>query len=167
MKFLFIFFDEDTFKQQYKSLVEGTESYANPSKFNIKNGLTVAEIVNPKQHWEYNHIVNYIRISVDGSDILFDVFLSNAPEEYCWWIDQKKYYFQNNDSPGLHFRFESLHSNEEIRQRIQEMLEDIMNRTIRKGYYVDTRAYDIVTQHLDYISMLESIQEERGGGTDF
>lgn len=108
----------------------------------------------PMKIWEYNHIVGFIKVSANGHDVLFEVFMRyDGAQKYLWWAS-RKHFVRNAGTSGLHFYHGNMKTNAQIQQRIAEMLHDIIDAHIPKRYFVDTQAFDSINIHVDYLSLL-------------
>ena len=112
----------------------------------------------PMRNWDYNHIIGYIRIAVSKSDILFNVFMPlPTPKRYVW-TTSKKMLVQDMCTNGTHLYLGLIKNNEEIREEVAKMLSHIIDKHIPARYYVDRAAFDIVNENLDYMSIIQAIQ---------
>lgn len=111
----------------------------------------------PMRSWDYNHIIGYIRVTASKSDILFDVFLPlPTPKRYIW-TTTKKVYVQDMCTNGTHLYLGLLRNNEEIREAIANMLSQVIDEHIHARFYVDRATFDVVNEHLDYMSIIQEI----------
>ena len=107
--------------------------------------------------WDYNHIIGYIRIAVSKTDILFDVFMPiPIPERYVW-NTKRKIYVQNIWANGAHIYWGSLKTNEEFREAVSSMLDQVVTYHIPKRFDVDREAFDAINAHLDYLSIVQDV----------
>lgn len=142
---------------QKKKSFESEYRYADRSRINIGIDLETY----PYRLWQYNHIVGYIKISTNGWDMLFDVFLPVAQRERFRWRSNRKVFVYNILANGTHFYLGNMKSNAEIMQRLNEMLEDVIKTHVPKRLYVDKSAFVSTYRHIDYMSI---IQEESKNG---
>ena len=111
----------------------------------------------PMRSWDYNHIIGYIRIAVSKTDILFDVFMPiPIPERYVWNTKQK-IHVQNIWTNGTHIYWGSLKTNEEFREAVSSMLDQVITDHIPKRFYVDREAFDTINAYLDYLAIVQDI----------
>ena len=115
----------------------------------------------PQRLWEYNHIVGYITISVEGHDILFDVYLPTPHMDRYMWKSKQKHFLYNLLASGTHFYISDKSSNAQIQKATQRMLEGIIKDHIPNRFFVDCEAFDRVNGMVDYRSIL---QEETPNG---
>lgn len=108
----------------------------------------------PYRLWQYNHIIGYIRISIDGQDMNFDIYLPVGQRERYRWVSSRKVFVYNVQANGTHFYLGNMKTNDNIQQRLVEMLHEIIEYHIPKRYYVDTAVFDSVHQHIDYMSII-------------
>ena len=113
----------------------------------------------PYRLWQYNHIVGYIRISTDGQDMNFDVFLPVGQRQRYRWISKRKVFVYDIHANGTHFYLGDMKTNDKIQQRLAEMLRGIIKYHVPKRYYVDTSTFDSTYRYIDYMSI---IREECG-----
>ena len=116
----------------------------------------------PMRNWDYNHIIGYINIAISKSDILFNVFMPlPTPKRYVW-TTSKKIHVQNMCTNGTHLYLGLLKDNEEVREEVANMLSHVIDEHISARYYVDRAAFDIVNEHLDYMSIIQGVQNIKG-----
>ena len=108
--------------------------------------------------WDYNHIVGYIRISMNRRDILLDVFLLPSEQKRYLWKSKQKVFLHNIFANGIHFYISDTMSNEDIQVRIVEMLRAVIKTHIPKRYFVDTESFDHLNNKLDYKSLMLEIE---------
>lgn len=112
----------------------------------------------PMRNWEYNHIVGFIKVSTDAHDVLFNIYLPYDEQghmpKYSWWAS-RKHFVREIYAGGRHFYLGNMKTNDEIRQRTSEMLHGIINELIPKRYCVDTRTFDAINPHLDFLSLMQ------------
>ena len=109
----------------------------------------------PQRLWEYNHIVGYIVISVEGYDIQFDVYLPTPHMDRYIWKSKQKHFLYNTHANGTHFYVDEKLSNTQIQQKTQEMLGGVIKGHIPKRFVVDREAFDRVNGMVDYRSILQ------------
>lgn len=112
----------------------------------------------PYRLWDYNHIVGYIRISTNGRDILFDIFLPTPHKDRYHWRSGQKIFLYDISANGTHFYVNERMRNEDIQARTAEMLQSIIEAHIPKRYCVDTEAFELLNNKLDYIRVMEEAQ---------
>ena len=111
----------------------------------------------PMRSWDYNHIIGYIRIAVSKTDVLFDVFTPiPIPERYVW-STKRKIHVQNIGANGTHIYWGSLKTNEEFREAVSSMLDQVITDHIPKRFYVDREAFDTINAYLDYLAIVQDI----------
>lgn len=115
----------------------------------------------PYRLWSYNHIVGYIRVSIAGKSMNFNVYLPVEQRQRYRWISSRKIFLYDIHTNGTHFYLGNVKTNENVQRKLAEMLFEIVNKYIPKRYYVDTSAFDSTYRHMDYLSI---IQEENSNG---
>lgn len=123
----------------------------------------VALMTYPYRLWDYNHIVGYIRISTNGRDILFDIFLPEPHKDRYHWRSEHKVFLYDISANGTHFYVSSKMCNDDIQVRAAETLQAIIETHIPKRYFVDTEAFYHLNPNLDYLGII-SDQCGRGDG---
>ena len=109
----------------------------------------------PQRLWDYNHIVGYIVIRVDSTDISFEQYTSvESIKRYHWNSKKAKVFLKKNMINGYHFYFRNYNGGE-IRSKIHQMLDDIINRMVDKRFFVDREAFDQADQFIDYSKLLK------------
>ena len=110
-----------------------------------------------KSH-EYNHIVGYIVISYDISDVSFDLYLQaqgiHHKSRYHWKTKQK-WFLADQHLGGYHFRLDEKLSSEDIRERIHTWLDGLIQNKVPKSYYVDLEAFSSIDRMIDYRYLLK------------
>ena len=109
----------------------------------------------PYRLWDYNHIVGYIRISTEGRDIFFDVFLPESKRERYRWKSKRKILLYDTSANGTHFYVNDRMTNEDIQVRTAEMLQLVIKNLISKRYFTDTEAFNNLNGQLNYIEIME------------
>jgi len=104
--------------------------------------------------WEYNHIIGYLRISIDAQDVLFDTYLPMNQVERYHWDSKVKHFVVNQMEPNNHFYIGNKSSNE-IRDRITDYLNDYCKRMDKRGYQVDLDAFNTLHKYIDYKMVAE------------
>lgn len=112
----------------------------------------------PYRLWDYNHIVGYIKISTNGRNILFDIFLPTPHKDRYHWRSGQKIFLYDISANGTHFYVNERMSNEDIQARTAEMLQSVIKTHIPKRYCADTEAFDFLNNKLDYIRVMEEAQ---------
>lgn len=105
--------------------------------------------------WDYNHIVGYIRISTEGRDIFFDVFLPESKCERYRWKSKRKRFLYNTSANGTHFYVNDRMTNEDIQVSTAEMFQSVIKNLIPKRYFTDTEAFNNLNGQLNYIEIME------------
>ncbi len=110
----------------------------------------------PQRVWEYNHIVGYVAIGYEFSDILFKIYLPASPKQRYIWRTSKKTFLCDMHSNGMHFRVNESMSNYDIQYEIADMLNSIIKEQVPKKYYVDRQAFDNVNRKIDYLGIINN-----------
>ena len=100
----------------------------------------------PKNNWDYNHIVGFIKIYKKNDDLFLDLYMSD--KRYIW-KSGKKIFLKNQFLNGTHFRMKGL-DNLEIQGKIDELLWKIIEHNVKKSYYVDLDVYTNLKDMIDY-----------------
>lgn len=108
----------------------------------------------PFRMWDYNHIIGYIRISTNGRDIQFNVFLPTPHRSRYRWRSRRKIFLHNICANGIHFYVHDKMSSKDIRTRTAEMLGYVIETYIPRRFFVDIEAFNLLNANLDYISIM-------------
>lgn len=114
----------------------------------------------PCRMWQYNHIVGFIRISIDGQDMNYEVFLPVGQRERYRWLSSRKVFMYDIHANGTHFYLGNTKTNDIIQQRLVEMLHEVIKQHVPKRYYVDTSTFDSTYRHIDYMSIIREVTTE-------
>lgn len=113
----------------------------------------------PQRSWAYNHIVGYIRISIEHNDVIFRAYESVKDVTHYRWTTDRKWLLRDSLATGYHFRLATDMTTEKIRERIHDYLDDISWRYTAKGLYVDREAFDMADKVMDYAGLKEMEME--------
>lgn len=108
----------------------------------------------PYRLWQYNHIVGYIRVSINVQDMNYDVYLPVGQRKRYRWNSHRKVFLYDIHANGTHFYLGNMKTNFEIQQQLADMLHGVIRDHIPKRYYVDTSVFDATYQHIDYLSII-------------
>lgn len=109
----------------------------------------------PQRLWEYNHVVGYIIIGFDERDIYFQQYVPAKPiERYRWTNTKNKTFLMDNRLTGCHFYYRNCKTDKDIRSKLHDMLEDIVQH-VDKRFYVDMEAFQQADRLIDYSRLLE------------
>lgn len=120
-----------------------------------------ALVTYPYRLWEYNHIVGYIRISTNGRDILFNIFLPTSHKERYRWRSERKVFLYDISARGTHFYVKDKMRNEDIQVKTAELLQSVIETHIPKRYCVDTEAFELLNDKLDYIKVMREVHNRQ------
>lgn len=124
------------------------------SSENIARVIDIETI--PMRNWDYNHIIGYIRITASKTDIIFDVYMPLPfPKRYVW-STTRKFYVENICSNGTRIYMGNFKTNEDIRNSVSNMLEQVIADHIPLRYHVDREAFDTINENLDYLTMFQN-----------
>ena len=118
----------------------------------------IAHTVFPKNTWDHNHIVGYIDIIYENNDIVFEIYLPHPEIKRYNWIRSNKVCVRNVGALGTHFYVDSEMNNNDINKQIKEMLNWVIKDFVPKKYYVNREFFDILSGHVDYISIIKEIK---------
>lgn len=125
------------------AISEGRISLTEASK-RIEEGLW------PKNIWEYNQIIGYIKIYLKECTIWFDLYIPN--DKRIMRFGSKKHFVSLHQPNGAHFSL--MGSNEEIRNKMRDFLKMVIEG-INDNYFVDTSEFDALNELVDYSSLKE------------
>ena len=114
----------------------------------------------PKRVWEYNHIVGYVVIGYEFGDISFKLYLPTPQKQRYMWRTSKKTFLYDVHSNGTHFRVNESMCNEDIQYEIADMLDSIIKEQVPKKYYVDRQAFDNVNSKIDYLKIINEVDNK-------
>ncbi|NCB51537.1 MAG: hypothetical protein EOM54_06620 [Clostridia bacterium] len=108
----------------------------------------------PRYVWKYNQIVGFIVISVNESDVLFDVYCSLDKK---YFIDSnKKHFIANLNANGTHF-YAGDKSETQVKQKIKEMLRFIKKYHLKPRFFVDDTAFNNLFEHVNVKQIMNSL----------
>lgn len=146
------------YKREEKVRQEVWNGHEGCPKENIN--AVAAAATYPACLWDYNHIVGFIRISVDTRDIMFDVFVPTPQRQrYLWW-SKRKIFLYNSPVSGAHFHVNEKMTNESVQKRTAEMLQGVIKTHVRKRYFVDTEAFYNLNEQIDYLKITRREQPD-------
>ena len=143
---------QESFRQEFRKRYE--EHY---SKENM--GVVETLTTYPFRLWDYNHIVGYIRISVDRRDILFNVFLSTPQQKRYLWRSKRKVLLYDIGANGTHFYINEKMTNDDIRVQTAKMLQYVIKAHIPRRYFADTEVFDNLNGQLNYLEIVGEINK--------
>ena len=115
----------------------------------------------PQTVWQYNQIIGYITISISEYDISFDCYLA-MNKDYTL----KSFQYKSNNkhfvhSIGLmkHFRVEKHESNQNIKNKINEYLGELLDSELLIKYYVNTLVFDTQIRYLNIRKAMNELCE--------
>jgi hypothetical protein len=73
------------------------------------------------------------------------------------WNTKRKIHVQNIGVNGTHIYWGSLKTNEEFREAVSSMLDQVITDHIPKRFYVDREAFDTINAYLDYLAIVQDI----------
>lgn len=142
-------------KKKEKHVKEWNEQYQHKSAGDaISRCLEMLAF--PMRVWEYNHVIGFLRISIDAQDVLFDTYLPMNRLERYHWDSKVKHFVVNQMEPNNHFYIGNK-SSDEIRNRMTDYLKDYCKRMDRRGYYVDLVAFNTLHKYIDYKMVAEEV----------
>ena len=110
----------------------------------------------PQRLWDYNHIIEYMVLSIDGADIVLDLFAPFERKKY-YWYSSKKQFLQDQQLKGYHNNISSVQTGDQLRNKINSLINEYVRTVEKCGYYVDLEAYKNIDAVIDYGRLLESI----------
>ena len=108
----------------------------------------------PMRIWDYNHIIGFMNINIDGQDVMLDVYLPETQLERYHWDSKVKHFVVNQMSPNNHVYIGNK-SSDEIRKEITGYLDSFCERMSKRGYFVDTDAFHRLNKYVDYRAIYE------------
>lgn len=152
--------DKSTLCARYKKYVETLRRDVFPDiKEEIFQRCLEIE-THPKRIWEYNHIVGYIVIGYEIGDILFKVYLPTPQKQRYMWKTSKKTFLYDIHANGTHFRVDGSMSSQDIQHEIADMLNSIIKEQVPKKYYVDRQAFDNINSKIDYLKIINEVDNK-------
>lgn len=108
----------------------------------------------PQRLWEYNHIIGYIVISKNETDIILEWYAPIPGVEKYHWNSWKKHYVQNTHLGGYHFYIDNMSTSVQLRERLNELVSGYVRELNKRGYYADLEAFNNIGTILDYEKFL-------------
>ena len=108
--------------------------------------------------WEYNHLVGIIKISVENSSIIYELYGQTPWVKRYYWYTSKRKALRRRQIIGTHFYIGDERSNENIQNKVADyLLHSIVRDYIPSNYYVDTEAFLNVNKYIDYLDLVEKM----------
>lgn len=129
----------------------------------ISSGLTkeeaeqgVSSCYYPKWLWQYNQIIGFIKISVNATDVIFDVFCSMDKKYY---IDSRqKHFIEDLRCNGTHF-YAIGKAEKTIKKEIREWLKIIETEHLKKQFYVDYSTFNNIFDFVRVSAVMKTLSE--------
>lgn len=139
--------DKEKFDLKWKKFFEVQGYDKNPNFPQLKSYFA------PKTLWKYNQIIAYIEIYKSGNDIIFEIYrASQKVSNYKILKTGYSYY----PAVGNHFYVAAKDTNETIKEKILEMLEDIKNSCIHApNAYIELEAFNLQIKYMDIKGMFK------------
>ncbi len=148
--------DKDTLMKRYDKYCE---NYRRESVLLEASEETIRRCIEieayPQRLWQYNHIVGYIMIGINGQDIDFKVYLPIPKIEKYFWKSKKKNFLYDIRANGAYCRIEKNYTNDYIQQEIEKTLQSIIKEHVPNNYYVDLECFIRLNKLLDYKMLVE------------
>ena len=116
----------------------------------------------PKNLWKYNQIIGYIVINLVKYDYGIDI-------NFEWYkIDKKLYRFNSNEKNfvqnesliGYQFFVDESDSNNEIKNEIIELLDDLIKDECLKKRYVDLSVFEIQLKYMNIKKIISDLKKK-------
>ena len=127
----------------------------NASEDHIKQ--CVEQTVFPQCLWDYNHIIGYIVVIKQKNDIVLNWYAPLPSIQRYRWRTQRKLYLQNTHLNGYHFYLGNLHTGEQLRTKLNDMIEGYANELKKRKYYADLEVFKNLDSLLNYNQLLEAL----------
>lgn len=144
-------------------------------KWRIRNNWTSSKFNFMKKHqkkYEYNHIVGFIEIGIDRSDIYGGLYLpcskgelgvtingkilddSKLKHRYVWHTT-RKVFLENQGVNGMHFYLGDLRDNPDVVKNLDRIMNQLKEIVLdyNKSYYIDLEAYNTIKGNIDYLNI--------------
>lgn len=139
---------EDIFYRKWKRKKdEMYENFLNSGHTPKSARECVARCCYPKDRWRYNQIIGYITVSISPGNVWFNVFCSM--DKRIPFNSGKKHFIEDWHIGGYHFFVPDRETNEQIREKIRQMLHFIQNEQLKKEYDVDFTVFENIFQYVD------------------
>ena len=99
------------------------------------------------RYYDYNHIIGYVVVLKERDDILFKLYKTDIQRYH--WDSRRKHCFDNVMITGYHFPIINNMSNEETRNRINRMMDEIIEKYFPSKSYADRQILSLILDNLD------------------
>lgn len=103
------------------------------------------------RYYDYNHIIGYIVVSKKKDDILFELYKTDIQRYH--WDSRKKHFFYNDMITGYHFRIENNTSNEDARNRVNSIMDEIIKEIFPPKSYADRQMLSLILENIDIVAL--------------
>lgn len=108
----------------------------------------------PMDTWKYNQIVGYIIISAINKDIVFEIY--SCPTDLKYYAkSREKHFMRKLYLNGQHFGIYNL-TEEQIKEKILEYLEEIEKSQIPSRFYVDFSTFKNIFPYINIIEIFNN-----------
>ena len=91
---------------------------------------------------------------------MFKVYLPTQQKQRYMWRTSKKTFLYDIHSNGTHFRVNESMSSQDIQCEIADMLNSIIKEQVPKKYYVDRQAFDNINSKIDYLKVINEVDNK-------
>ena len=145
---------EAKFRDRFKAFRESfIKRYSYAEKDSINKGIYIE--LGPKRQWRFNHIIGYITIEYEKSDIKFKLFLPEPSIKRYIWTSSVKKFMKDQQLNGMKFQIRKEMSSEKIQEEIKMFLQGIIRSNNLSKYFVDTRSFDNTNDSIDYRRIID------------
>ena len=146
---------EKKYNQDFKKYFE-KHKLSNPN-IEIEEKLNMNLLENFGGYWQYNQIIGYLEFYILGSDIrcaYYQGFNKKARRN-------GKRTFIIYDDTLFKVRIKKKYTNEQIIEKIRNIIKDCSIQKMLKRRYVDTVFFDNISSFVDWKSYIQKLKEEK------
>lgn len=119
-----------------------------------KAQIYISRFCFPYSIWEYNQIIGFIKISVSGREVCFNLYCSSDKIYHAH--SKNKHFIQYEPTNSTHFYVSDL-IDEKIKQNIRKQLKSIEKDKLKKKFYVDYSTFDNIFEYVDIAQIMKSM----------
>lgn len=124
----------------------------NNSKEDTQNAFF--NIYYPRNVWEYNQIIGYVKISVTQQDVNFKIYCTSDKRFYADTC--VKHFIKDTFTIGSHF-YAGSDSDETIKNNIRDWLHSFKSDSYYKRFYFDFTTYNNLIDFINIKEIMKSI----------
>lgn len=109
----------------------------------------------PQRLWDYNHIIGYIVVKKEYSDIVIELYLPEPMITRYYWHSIKKIFLYNTHLNGHHFYIGDMKNGAQLKKQLHTLLDSLISDIEKKKYFVDSEAFESIDELLDYDRLLK------------